>query len=51
LRLSRGAKRGDDDAGTGHHAFNNDTSVARYGKKAIDLAWGRTVAFPHEYLP
>ncbi len=28
-----------------NHAFNNDTSSARYDKKAADLAWGRTVAF------
>jgi carboxymethylenebutenolidase len=28
-----------------NHAFNNDTSAARYDKKAADLAWGRTVAF------
>lgn len=27
------------------HAFNNDTSEARYDKKAADLAWSRTVAF------
>jgi carboxymethylenebutenolidase len=27
------------------HAFNNDTSAARYDKKAADLAWGRTIAF------
>lgn len=27
------------------HAFNNDTSEARYDKQAADLAWGRTVAF------
>jgi carboxymethylenebutenolidase len=27
------------------HAFNNDTSAARYNKQAADLAWGRTVAF------
>ncbi len=27
------------------HAFNNDTSEARYNKAAADLAWGRTVAF------
>jgi carboxymethylenebutenolidase len=26
------------------HAFNNDTSAARYDKTAADLAWGRTVA-------
>jgi carboxymethylenebutenolidase len=28
-----------------NHAFNNDTSEARYDKKAADLAWSRTVAF------
>ena len=28
-----------------NHAFNNDTSSARYDKKAADLAWGRTVEF------
>ncbi len=28
-----------------NHAFNNDTSSARYDKKAADLAWGRTIAF------
>ena len=27
------------------HAFNNDTSAARYNKDAADLAWGRTIAF------
>ncbi|MGB3389708.1 MAG: dienelactone hydrolase family protein, partial [Pseudaminobacter sp.] len=27
------------------HAFNNDTSEARYDKEAADLAWGRTIAF------
>lgn len=27
------------------HAFNNDTSEARYNKEAADLAWGRTVEF------
>jgi carboxymethylenebutenolidase len=26
------------------HAFNNDTSAARYNKAAADLAWNRTVA-------
>lgn len=25
------------------HAFNNDTSAARYNKAAADLAWKRTV--------
>ena len=28
-----------------NHAFNNDTSAARYDKAAADLAWGRTVEF------
>ncbi|HEY9098065.1 MAG TPA: dienelactone hydrolase family protein [Thiobacillus sp.] len=28
-----------------NHAFNNDTSEARYNKTAADLAWSRTVAF------
>ncbi len=32
------------------HAFNNDTSAARYDKTAADLAWGRTTAFLHRYL-
>ena len=32
------------------HAFNNDTSAARYDKEAADLAWGRTVAFFKEKL-
>ena len=32
------------------HAFNNDTSAARYDKEAADLAWGRTVAFLKEKL-
>ncbi len=32
-----------------NHAFNNDTS-SRYDKAAAALAWGRTVAFLHEYL-
>ncbi len=26
-----------------NHAFNNDTSAARYDKAAADLAWGRTI--------
>jgi carboxymethylenebutenolidase len=34
-----------------NHAFNNDTSAARYDKKAADLAWGRTIAFLKEKLP
>ncbi len=32
------------------HAFNNDTSEARYNKEAADLAWGRTIAFFKENL-
>lgn len=28
-----------------NHAFNNDTSAARYDKAAADLAWKRTVEF------
>jgi carboxymethylenebutenolidase len=32
------------------HAFNNDTSEARYDKEAADLAWGRTVEFLKEKL-
>jgi carboxymethylenebutenolidase len=33
-----------------NHAFNNDTSTARYDKAAADLAWSRTVAFFRKYL-
>jgi carboxymethylenebutenolidase len=33
-----------------NHAFNNDTSSARYDKKAADLAWGRTIQFLKEKL-
>ena len=33
-----------------NHAFNNDTSEARYNKEAADLAWGRTIAFFKEKL-
>ena len=33
-----------------NHAFNNDTSEARYNKTAADLAWGRTIAFFKEKL-
>jgi carboxymethylenebutenolidase len=32
------------------HAFNNDTSAARYDKAAADLAWGRTIAFLKDQL-
>jgi carboxymethylenebutenolidase len=28
-----------------NHAFNNDTSEARYNKQAADLAWSRTIEF------
>ena len=28
-----------------NHAFNNDTSEARYNREAADLAWQRTVDF------
>jgi carboxymethylenebutenolidase len=33
-----------------NHAFNNDTSAARYDKQASDLAWSRTVALFKETL-
>ena len=33
-----------------NHAFNNDTSAARYHKEAADLAWRRTVDFLKETL-
>ncbi|TNM66011.1 dienelactone hydrolase family protein [Aliirhizobium smilacinae] len=33
-----------------NHAFNNDTSAARYDKTAADLAWSRTTAFFKKYL-
>mgnify|MGYP001126270993 CR=1 FL=1 len=33
-----------------NHAFNNDTSAARYDKAAADLAWGRTIALLKEKL-
>jgi carboxymethylenebutenolidase len=32
------------------HAFNNDTSEARYNKAAADLAWSRTVGWLKKYL-
>jgi len=32
------------------HAFNNDTSTARYDKAAADLAWQRTTTFLHARL-
>jgi carboxymethylenebutenolidase len=33
-----------------NHAFNNDTSAARYDKAAADLAWERTISFLRETL-
>jgi carboxymethylenebutenolidase len=33
-----------------NHAFNNDTSAARYDKAAAELAWSRTIAFLKETL-
>lgn len=33
-----------------NHAFNNDTSSARYDKAAAELAWSRTTAFFKKYL-
>ena len=33
-----------------NHAFNNDTSEARYDKEAADLAWQRTVEFLRQHL-
>jgi carboxymethylenebutenolidase len=33
-----------------NHAFNNDTSEARYDKAAAELAWTRTVDFLHQKL-
>lgn len=32
------------------HAFNNDTSEARYSKPAAEQAWGRTLAFFKEHI-
>ena len=32
------------------HAFNNDTSTARYDRAAADLAWQRTTTFLHARL-
>lgn len=32
------------------HAFNNDTSAARYNKEAADLAWSRTITFLKDNL-
>lgn len=33
-----------------NHAFNNDTSAARYHKEAAELAWQRTIGFLKETL-
>jgi carboxymethylenebutenolidase len=33
-----------------NHAFNNDTSAARYDKAAADLAWSRTIGLFKETL-
>ncbi len=33
-----------------NHAFNNDSSAARYDKEAADLAWSRTIAFFRDHL-
>jgi len=33
-----------------NHAFNNDTSEARYDKAAADLAWSRTIDFFKQHL-
>ena len=33
-----------------NHAFNNDTSPARYHKEAAQLAWQRTISFFKEKL-
>lgn len=33
-----------------NHAFNNDTSAARYDKKAADLAWSRSIEFLRKHL-
>ncbi len=33
-----------------NHAFNNDTSAARYDKATAELAWSRTIAFLREHL-
>ncbi len=33
-----------------NHAFNNDTSAARYDRKAANLAWSRTIAFLKQNL-
>lgn len=33
-----------------NHAFNNDTSEARFNQEAAELAWSRTIAFFKEHL-
>lgn len=33
-----------------NHAFNNDSSAARYDKAAAELAWSRTLTFLEKYL-
>jgi carboxymethylenebutenolidase len=33
-----------------NHAFNNDTSEARYNKQAAEQAWARTIAFLKEQV-
>lgn len=33
-----------------NHAFHNDTAVARYDKKAAELAWSRTIEFFDRHL-
>ena len=33
-----------------NHAFNNDTSAARYNKEAADLAWSRTQEFLAKHM-
>jgi carboxymethylenebutenolidase len=44
--LKAGAKRYEQHVYEGaQHAFNNDTSPARYHPEAAALAWGRTIAF------
>jgi carboxymethylenebutenolidase len=34
-----------------NHAFNNDTSEARYHKQAAEEAWSRTIVFLKKHLP
>jgi carboxymethylenebutenolidase len=33
-----------------NHAFNNDTSEARYDQTAAELAWQRTIDFFKQHL-